>query len=225
MATRALIGYLDDSKKLTTTYNHYDGYPAYLGKILKEHYSGDEKAKEVASVGYITSIDEDGKINSKFNESANTMILDEEAFSAAMQIGDEVDGYGADYGYVYFNDEWNTIKNNGIRGMAGQIVDELGESGMFMVDESEDANENIMEQGYEAKWAKFLNEAKQMDFDVLKKYIKQETNYGDSEINTYIESLQRDFEAGGDRSNGYDDYEMDDYVEDFENYIQDKRDA
>ena len=45
MATRALIGYLDDSKKLTTTYNHYDGYPGYLGKILKEHYSGDEKAK------------------------------------------------------------------------------------------------------------------------------------------------------------------------------------
>ena len=225
MATRALIGYLDDGKKFTCTYNHYDGYPEYLGKILKEHYSGEEKAKLVASVGYITSIDEDGKINSKFNESANTMILDEEAFSAAMQIGDEVDGYGADYGYVYFNDEWNTIKNNGIRGMAGQIVDELGESGMFMVDESEDANENIMEQGYEAKWAKFLNEAKQMDFDVLKKYIKQETNYGDSEINTYIESLQRDFEAGGDRSNGYDDYEMDDYVEDFENYIQDKRDA
>jgi hypothetical protein len=225
MATRALIGYLDDSKKLTTTYNHYDGYPAYLGKILKEHYSGDEKAKSIASKGYISSIDEDGTINSKFNNPANTMILDEEAFSAAMQIGDEVDGYGADYGYVYFNDEWNTIKNNGIRGMAGQIVDELGESGMFMVDESEDANENIMEQGYEAKWAKFLNEAKQMDFDVLKKYIKQETNYGDSEINTYIESLQRDFEAGGDRSNGYDDYEMDDYVEDFENYIQDKRDA
>ena len=225
MATRALIGYLDDSKKLTTTYNHYDGYPAYLGKILKEHYSGDEKAKSIASKGYISSIDEDGTINSKFNNPADTIILDEEAFSAAMQIGDEVDGYGADYGYVYFNDEWNTIKNNGIRGMAEQIVDELGESGMFMVDENKDEDGNIMEQGYEAKWAKFLNEAKQMDFDVLKKYIKQETNYGDSEINTYIESLQRDFEAGGDRSNGYDDYEMDDYVEDFENYIQDKRDA
>ena len=225
MATRALIGYLDDSKKLTTTYNHYDGYPGYLGKILKEYYSGDEKAKYVASVGYITGIDEDGTINSKFNESANTMILDEEAFSAAMQIGDKINEYDGDYGYVYFNDEWNTIKNNGIEGMAKQIVDELGESGMFMVDENEGENENIMEQGYEAKWAKFLNEAKQMDFDVLKKYIKQETNYGDSEINTYIESLQRDFEAGGDRSNGYDDYEMDDYVEDFENYIQDKRDA
>jgi len=225
MATRALIGYLDGGKKLTTTYNHYDGYPEYLGKILKEHYNGEERAKSVASEGYISSIEEDGTINSKFNNPANTMILDEEVFSAAMQIGEEVDGYGADYGYVYFNDEWNTIKNNGIRNMAGQIVDELGESGMFMVDENESANENIMEQGYEAKWAKFLNEAKEMDFNVLKKYIKQETNYGDYEIDTYIESLQRDFEAGGDRSNGYDDYEMDDYVEDFENYIQDKRDA
>ena len=36
-------------------------------------------------------------------------------------------GYGADYGYVYFNDEWNSIKNNGIKGMAEQIVDELGD--------------------------------------------------------------------------------------------------
>ena len=225
MATRALIGYLDDSKKLTTTYNHYDGYPDYLGKILKEHYSGDEKAKYVASVGYITSIDEDGKINSKFNESANTMILNEEAFSAAMQIGEEVNGYGADYGYVYFNDEWNTIKNNGIEGMAKQIVEEIEESGMFMVDENKEIEENIMEQGYESKWAKFLNESAGPDFKVLSDYIAQETNYDDLDISTYIESLKRDFEAGGGRRDGYDDYEMDDYVEDFENYIQDKRDA
>ena len=225
MATRALIGYLDDSKKLTTTYNHYDGYPDYLGKVLKEHYSGEDKAKEVASVGYITSIDEDGKINSKFNESANTMILNEEAFSAAMQIGGEVNGYGADYGYVYFNDEWNAIKNNGIEGMAKQIVEEIEESGMFMVDENKEIEENIMEQGYESKWAKFLNESAGPDFKVLSDYIAQETNYDDLDISTYIESLKRDFEAGGGRRDGYDDYEMDDYVEDFENYIQDKRDA
>ena len=225
MATRALIGYLDDSKKLTSTYNHYDGNPEYLGKVLKEHYNGEDKAKSVASVGYISSIDEDGKINSKFKEPANTMILDEEAFSAAMQIADEIDSYGGDYGYVYFNDEWNTIKNNGGANMARQIVDELGESGMFMVDENESEDENIMEQGYESKWAKFLNESAGPDFKVLSDYIAQETNYDDLDISTYIESLKRDFEAGGDRRDGYDDYEMDDYVEDFENYIQDKRDA
>jgi hypothetical protein len=227
MATRALIGYLDDSKKLTTTYNHYDGYPDYLGKILKEHYSGEDKAKSVASVGYITSIDEDGKINSKFNETANTMILDEEAFSAAMQIGGEVNGYGADFGYVYFNDEWNIIKNDGIESMAKQIVEELEESGMFIVDENK-IEENIMEQGYEAKWAKFLNEAKDMDFGVIKRFIQDDLKRGDKEdieLDTYIDSLKKDFEAGDARRSAYDDYEMDDYVEDFENYIADKRDA
>ena len=155
------------------------------------------------------------------------MILDEEAFSAAMQIGDEVDGYGADYGYVYFNDEWNTIKNNGIRGMAEQIVEELEESGMFIVDENK-IEENIMEQGYEAKWAKFLNEAKDMDFGVIKRFIQDDLKRGDKEdieLDTYIDSLKKDFEAGDARRSAYDDYEMDDYVEDFENYIADKRDA
>ena len=228
MATRALIGYLDDSKKLTTTYNHYDGYPEYLGKVLKEHYSGEDKAKEVASVGYITSIDEDGKINSKFNETANTMILDEEAFSAAMQIGGEVNGYGADYGYVYFNDEWNAIKNNGIEGMAKQIVEEIEESGMFMVDENKEIEENIMEQGYESKWAKFLNESQEVDFGVIKRFIQDDLKRGDKEdieLDTYIDSLKKDFEAGDARRSAYDDYEMDNYVEDFENYVADKRDA
>ena len=228
MATRALIGYLDDSKKLTTTYNHYDGYPEYLGKILKEHYSGDEKAKSIASKGYISSIDEDGTINSKFNNPADTIILDEEAFSAAMQIGGEVNGYGADYGYVYFNDEWNAIKNNGIEGMAKQIVEEIEESGMFMVDENKEIEENIMEQGYESKWAKFLNESQEVDFGVIKRFIQDDLKRGDKEdieLDTYIDSLKKDFEAGDARRSAYDDYEMDDYVEDFENYVADKRDA
>ena len=48
-------------------------------------------------------------------------------------------------------------------------------------------------------------------------------NYIDSIV--YIDSIKRDFDAGGTRRSDYDDYEMDDYVEDFENYIADKRDA
>ena len=223
MATRALIGYLDDGKKLTTTYNHYDGYPEYLGKILNEHYSGEEKAKSIASEGYISSIDEDGTINSKFNNPADTMVLDDEAFSAGMQIGEQMKDMGADYGYIYFNSEWNTAKNGSLSSIASQLEEPLGESGMYIVDENKE--ENIMEQGYEAKWAKFLTEAKDVDFDVLKKYLEQETNEGDSIVDAYLESVKRDFNAGGMRKSDYDDYEMDDYVEDFINYSADKRDA
>ena len=222
MATRALIGYLDDSKKLTSTYNHYDGYPDYLGKILLNHFDDDTAAEGVAMKGYISNIDEDGTINSKYDEAADTEILDEEAFSAAMQIGGKVDEYGGDYGYIWFNKQWNTIKNNGIEGMAKQIVEELEESGMFMVDENKE--ENIMEAGYEAKWAQFLNEAEDMDFGVIKSFIAKDKNIDmdDFALEAYVESLKNSFRLDKD---DYKDYEMDDYVEDFDNYVADKMDS
>ena len=59
MATRALIGYLDTDNglKLTSTYNHYDGYPENLGVGLENFYNSDAKAEEIANVGYISFLD------------------------------------------------------------------------------------------------------------------------------------------------------------------------
>ncbi len=59
MGTRALIGYLDTDgdTKLTSTYNHYDGYPSNLGKGLETFYDSDAKAEEIANVGYISFLD------------------------------------------------------------------------------------------------------------------------------------------------------------------------
>jgi len=233
MATRALIGFLDDDKQLVGTYNHYDGYPDGLGKTLVKHFNDGDAAEKLAATGYISSIDpESGDIDSKYDQEPYYKIVDaDDAYTAGSMIGDAVDYFGGDYGYVWVKElkKWLTIKNNGIAGMARQIEDELGESGMYMVDENEKVEENIMEQGYEAKWAKFLAEAKDIDFGVIKKYIQDELKRGDSrediELDTYIDSIKRDFDAEGTRRSDYDDYEMDDYVEDFENYIADKRDA
>ena len=139
----------------------------------------------------------------------------------------EINGITAEYGYIWFGYDWFTIKNNGIEGMASQFDDNLAVSGMFIVDENK-VEENVMEQGYESKWAKFLNESQEMDFSVIKKFIQDDLKRGDKEdpsLDTYIDSLKRNFEAGGDRSSAYDDYEMDDYVEDFENYEADKMDS
>ena len=230
MATRALIGFLDDDKQLVGTYNHYDGYPDGLGKTLVKHFNDGDAAEKLAATGYISSIDpESGDIDSKYDQEPYYKIVDaDDAYTAGSMIGDAVDYFGGDYGYVWVKElkKWLTIKNNGIAGMAKQIEDELGESGMYMVDESEKIEENIMEQGYEAKWAKFLKEGKSMDFDVIKRYIQDDLKMGDVEdvgLDTYIDSLKRDFAQG--RDSNYDDYEMEDYVEDFENYIADKRDA
>ena len=159
MATRALIGFLDDDKQLVGTYNHYDGYPEGLGKTLVKHFNDRDAAERLASTGYISSIDQDGNIDSKFKdqEPLYKVIDAEDAYEAGLMVGDAVDYFGGDYGYVWVGDKWITIKNNGIAGMARQIEDKLGESGMYMVDENEEIEENIMEQGYEAKWAKFFS--------------------------------------------------------------------
>ena len=226
MATRAMIGFLDDDKQLVGTYNHYDGYPEHLGKVLVKHFNDEDAAERLASTGYISSIDmETGDIDSKYDEDPTYKVLDADSpFEAGLMIGDMVDSFGGDYGYVWIKElgKWFTLKNNGIANIAKQIEDELGESGMYMVDEIE---ENIMEEGYEAKWAQFLSEAKNVNFDVIKAYIKKEKSLDDKDfaLDAYIDSLKNSFRLGAKAD--YVDYEMDDYVEDFDNYVSDRMDS
>ena len=230
MATRALIGFIDDERQFVSTYNHYDGYPEYLGKALDKHFNDKEAAERLASTGYISSIDiEDGSIESKYNEKPDYKVLDGDPYEAGIAIGEKVDEYGGDYGYVWFDGKWHVVKNAGIANMARALEDKLDDGGRtFMSIDEKKVEENIMEQGYEAKWANFLAEAKGADFNVIRKYIeddlKLDVSKEDYGLDAYMESLKRDFEAGGARRSGYDDYEMDDYVEDFENYISDKMD-
>ena len=138
MARRALIGYLSEDREFTCTYNHYDGYPEYLGKILKEHYNSDSEAKKIADTGYISNIEEDGTINSKYDEQADTVVLNDDIVEAGLEIGGKIDEYGGNYGYVWFNDGWMTFKNNGIRSIADQFEREMPAdgAGIFRVEEN-----------------------------------------------------------------------------------------
>ena len=72
-----------------------------------------------------------------------------------------------------------------------------------------------------------VNEESSSPIEDVRLYIQKELGRAgeqDAGLDAYIESLQRDFKAGGDRSSAYADYEMDDYLEDFENYVADKMD-
>jgi len=209
MATRALIGYLDEDRNFTCTYNHYDGYPDHLGKALLDHYNTDEKAKEIANTGYISFVDEDGKIDSKYNEPANKMVLDDDIEEAGLQIGEKVDEYGGNYGYVWFGNEWMTLKNNGIRSIADQFDFKLPAdgAGVFRVEEQLNEKEKEeMAENYKTKWNEFITENKVID----------------DQWTLYVKSLVNSI-----RLNGVDDYvnfSEDDFKEDFDNYIADKMD-
>ena len=189
MATRVLIGFLDDDKQLVGTYNHYDGYPEGLGKTLIKHFNNRDAAERLANTGYISSIDqESGEVDSKFKdqEPYYKVIDADDAFTAGMMIGDAVDYFGADYGYIWVGDKWLTLKNNGVEGMAKQIEDELGELGGFMIDENTiDMKEAIDykldpykdRDEIEVMVIKAIMKKKGVDEDIVKSFI--DTHYED----------------------------------------------
>ena len=126
--TRALVGYLAGNR-LTTAYNHYDGYPSGLGKGLMTHYNNDDLAKDIAMKGYITSMDPDsGEISQTHQDPPKKITLPEDSEEMAREVAEEIDGMGADYGYIWHDEmnQWHTIKNTGIRSMIDQITDKMG---------------------------------------------------------------------------------------------------
>ena len=119
MATRALIGIIETdaagNQVLTSTYNHYDGYPDNLGVGLNKHYDEVQSAKQIANQGYISYLDpETGAIDAKHKESADKFVLPDDFEEAMQVVHNEADEMGADYVYLYDFDaaDWLDARNS-----------------------------------------------------------------------------------------------------------------
>ena len=55
MATRSRIGIQLSDESVLSVYHHWDGYPEWLGRILKTHYSTREKVAELIDGGDMSS--------------------------------------------------------------------------------------------------------------------------------------------------------------------------
>ena len=181
--TRALVGYLSGDR-LTTTYNHYDGYPSHLGKALEMHYNDDDKAKEIAMVGYITGIDGDtGEVQSTHKEKPGKLVLPDDKEQRAREIGEEIDSYGAEYGYVWDDNtnQWITIKNTGIRSMIDQILEKLDMVNVYSGDTMEKIEVDEAHATKKAVLENAVHDIKQvypeLTRDIFKEYIN--THYTD----------------------------------------------
>jgi hypothetical protein len=141
MATRALIGYLDDNRVLTSTYNHYDGYPDHVGKILDNYYDVDSRAKKVANKGYISYFEDDGDIVSKNPEKRPyKLTLNGEWEDDLYKIAAEIDSFGADYAYIWYEGDgyWAEIKNNGAQSIVDQLSQKINSAGtLWPIDEND----------------------------------------------------------------------------------------
>ena len=214
MATRAQVAYIDeDMTQIITTYNHYDGYPESLGKALLNHYDSDEKAKDIASSGYISFLDpETGEVDATHNESP-TVIRDGDIDSLLRKFYDHSNGSGADYVYLYAG-QWIDSKMYPMT--QDKFVDIMTTELMSttpMYDEEE-----MMEEGYEIKWKNFLNEGNKDIVGVASSILRDMPN-----LDVYIDSLKNDIRLNG--AEDYYDYDSDDWEEDYNNYMMDKMDS
>jgi len=223
MATRALIGYIENGV-LTSTYNHYDGYPSNLGKALENFYNTPEKAKEIANKGYVSYIDpKTGEIEANNKQAPGKVKLSTNFLDAMDEIAEEIDSYGGDYGYIWDNSkgEWITIENEGIGEMSQELEMELAhlkdKFDSEEVDEAyhvDDTKEVVTKEGEDKvdsqeSFAKVLSQA----------MFKLQDQPKDM-LSAYKDSLANDVRLNGVEQ--YADYTVEDFIEDYENYTQDK---
>jgi len=221
MATRALVGFITDKPELISTYNHYDGYPENLGKGLESHYAMPEEALKVASMGYISYLDpETGEIEAKHQEPADRTPLSTDFDEAMMQVAEMGDSYGADYIYIYNveTSDWAYASvGSGIRSASEQLRRSLIDlDGGVFGPSLDEVNED-----YNTKWNKFLNEASGLDKVMSQAFFKLQDE-PEEMLSAYKASLANDIRLNG--QDDYADYSVEDFVEDYENYIADKMD-
>ena len=227
MATRALIGYLNPSNSITTTYNHYDGYPENLGVALQKHYSTDEKANEIANMGYVSYVNpETGDIEANNTDKPVTVGGGDDLVSTLQYFKEEADG--TDYAYLFApaTGDWmyapTAMKMEDFVDVFALGIDFQDEDDMADYDSIDN-----MEEGYEAKWKKFIteNDDAKVRFEKVRdnayRMLKSEDG---KQVNDYVDALTRQIKLKPSDADEYIEYDRTDWKADFDDYVSDKMD-
>lgn len=110
MATRSRIGIELADGSILSAYSHWDGYPEWMGRILRTHYNTKEKVAELIDGGDMSSPWTD----SRWDDSAVKGVYGPEYYS---QRGEDcpprhdadLNEYlsnGEEYAYLFTNGEW-----------------------------------------------------------------------------------------------------------------------
>ena len=109
MATRSRIGIELTDGSVLSVYHHWDGYPEWLGRILKTHYNTYDKASELIDGGDMSSAwtDEVFGSDQKTQYSANYYSYRGDDCPPALNSNlQEYLCTGEEYAYLFRNGEW-----------------------------------------------------------------------------------------------------------------------
>jgi len=228
MATRALIGYLNPSNSITTTYNHYDGYPENLGVALQNHYSTDEKANEIANMGYVSYVNpETGDIEANNTDKPVTVGGGDDLVSTLQYFKEEADG--TDYAYLFApaTGDWMYAPT----AMKMEDFVDVFALGIDFQDEDDiDDYDSIdsMEESYVDRWKSFIseNDDAKVRFEKIRdnayRMLKSEDG---NQVNAYVDALERQIKFKPSDADEIINYDKSDFQADFDDYVSDKMDS
>ena len=111
MATRARIGLELKDGSVLSSYHHWDGYPEWLGRILKTHYNGKSLASELIDGGDMSSCWTDDRWDDSADGSYGPQYYSQRGQDCPPRL--DVDlaeyllpGIGEEYHYLFRNGEW-----------------------------------------------------------------------------------------------------------------------
>jgi hypothetical protein len=100
MATRSRIGIQLADESVLSVYHHWDGYPEWLGRILKTHYNTKDKVAELIDGGDMSTCWDEDKKPAYYSARGEVCPprLDANKYD---YLAD-----GEEYAYLFVNNEW-----------------------------------------------------------------------------------------------------------------------
>jgi len=110
MATRSRIGIELSDGSVLSAYHHWDGYPEWLGRILRTHYNSFEKASELSDGGDMSCAWTDERWNSETKvQEYGPQYYSQRGEDCPPRLDANVVEYlkdGEEYAYLFRNGEW-----------------------------------------------------------------------------------------------------------------------
>ena len=110
MGTRSRIGIQLSDNSILSAYHHWDGYPSWLGKILRTHYTTTEKVSELIDGGDMSSCWTDERWDSETKvQEYGPQYYSQRGEDCPPRLDENVKQFienGEEYGYIFRNGEW-----------------------------------------------------------------------------------------------------------------------
>jgi hypothetical protein len=111
MSTRSRIGLELKNGSIISVYHHWDGYPEWLGRILKTHYNTREKVAELIDGGDMSSCWTDSRWDDSADGSYGPQYYSQRGDNCPPRLDADLCEYllpedSEDYSYLFRNGEW-----------------------------------------------------------------------------------------------------------------------